>query len=423
MVNGWDSFGHIQLILKLEEAFGLTIKDNQVECLTSVGKIKNFIKDRTFGEGKKEPVQKGEQIFRGLIDVNYDFTNISEIKGGEGKLYYRGYDIETLVGRLSFEETSFLILKGHIPSRKELTEYTEKLKVYRSIPKDVVDIIYKLRNSHPLEMLRTVVSFLSTVNGNRGLESTLEHGIKLISQIPIIVATFNSLRKSKDYLEPHNEYSHLQNFYYMLKGSLPTNKTLDFMERTFIIQAEHGSNASTFGARVVTSTGSDIYAAVTGAISAFSGHLHGGAAEKVVDMIKEIGDLESVSSYITNLLNKNQPIMGYGHRVYKTQDPRAKIFEEIMDKSFPYIKETKDYKILTSIADEMTKFAAHGIDKNVDFYMGLMYSVLNLPKDLLGLLFVSSRIVGWVSHVIEQKERNILIRPSLKYTDVTNMDI
>ena len=416
-IPNWDSFGHIQLIMSLEDRFKVTIHDDYLEQLTSVKNIKEFIFSKLNNhdlKSKEENSNNTKTVHRGLKGVVYDYTQISSIKGKEGKLFYRGYNIKDLVKEMSYEQVSFLLIKGYLPSAEELTNFKQILKDKRNLSSDEIDLIYKCKDQHPIEMLRTMISFLSSEE-NVSKELAYHNQISLISKIPLIIATFQNLRTHGDYRKPSSIYNHTENFLYMLNGTMPDQYILNIVEKSFILLAEHGSNASTFASRIVASTQGNLYSAITSAISAFSGPLHGGAAEKVMEMLEEIQNANNVDNYIETRLKNNEPIMGYGHRIYKKNDPRAEIFKDLLYSSELINSENEKFKIITRIAEVMGKFESYGIGQNVDFYMGFLFSFLNIPKDILGVIFVSSRISGWIAHINEQKENNILLRPSLEY--------
>lgn len=440
-IKEWDSLAHIQLIIELEEKFNLIVNDSLMEELTSVSGIKNVIYEHYdlhrdlnsssnpvkgyINRISEDNINKANnKIYRGLNNLNFDKTEITNINGKTGTLQYRGYNIDDLVENASYEEVSFLLVFGQLPDKKQYENYKDTLVNSRIITQDMIDIIYKLRNSHPMDMLRTVISYLSSqslINDNKSNNETIKNGIKLIAQIPIIVSIFHLMRKNRDYVEPNQNFYHAKNFLYMLKGEEPSDELVSYIEKGLILQADHGSNASTFTARVVTSTQADIYASITSAVAAFSGPLHGGAAENVMKMIEEIGTVENVPSYIQELMMKNEPVMGFGHRIYRVEDPRAKHFYSIAKELSKKNKNTEYIDILEEINREMKKYSKYGLNANVDLYMGLIYHLLDIPKDLLGPIFVISRISGWIAQIIEQSKNNILIRPSLFYNGNINL--
>lgn len=436
-IKEWDSLTHVQLMLEIETKFELSISDNQLAELTSVSKIKEMVYDYVSPEDKKSNnksiINDNQEfnklnpidikIYRGLNGLNFDTTKITHIDGENGILQYRGYNIDELAEKSTYEETSFLLLNGYLPNENELINFKEQLLTSRNLAPGVIDLIYKLKDSHPMEMLRTVISFLSHLDSYKNentIGATINKGIHLIAQIPIIISVFHSIRKNKDFLEPDKNFGHAKNFLYMLQGKAPADSIVNYVEKGLILQIDHGANASAFTARVVTSTQADFYSAITSAISAFSGSLHGGAAENVVKMIEEIGSPENVPSYIEESLSKNKPIMGFGHRIYRVEDPRAKHFAIIAKMISEDLGKFEYYEILERVTVEMQKFSKYGLNINVDFYMGLIYNLLGIPKDLLGAIFVVSRITGWLAQIVEQMENNILIRPNLHYVGDLN---
>ena len=359
------------------------------------------------------------KIHRGLNNVYFDRTKTTYINGKEGVLEYRGFNIHDLAEKSSFEEVSYLLLYGKLPTISELKSFNSSLKNSRNIPGEIIDIIKSLKDSHPMDVLRTAVSALSSFDeetGDKSYDATMRKGIRLTSQVPTIVMAHNSLRNGKDPVEPSKELSHAANFIYMLNGEAPTESTSTLMDKDFIVHADHGSNASAFAARVCAGTQADLHSAITTGISVLSGPSHGGAAENVMKMVKEVGSPDNAKDYVINLQKSGERVMGFGHRVYKAEDPRAAQLRE----GVKFLSEEKGdpswYEILVAVMDAMKPYQRRGIYANVDFFAGVIYHLLGIPTDLFVPIFAVGRIPGWTIQVLEQYDNNILLRPLLSYT-------
>ena len=359
------------------------------------------------------------KIHRGLNNVYFDRTNTTYSNGKEGILEYRGFNIHDLAEKSSFEEVSYLLLYGKLPTISELKSFNSTLKNSRNIPGEIIDIIKSLKDSHPMDVLRTAVSALSSFDeeaGDKSYDATMRKGIRLTSQVPTIVMAHNSLRNGKDPVEPSKELSHAANFIYMLNGETPTESTSTLMDKDFIVHADHGSNASAFAARVCAGTQADLHSAITTGISVLSGPSHGGAAENVMKMVKEVGSPDNAKDYVINLQKSGERVMGFGHRVYKAEDPRAAQLRE----GVKFLSEEKGdpswYEILVAVMDAMKPYQRRGIYANVDFFAGVIYHLLGIPTDLFVPIFAVGRIPGWTIQVLEQYDNNILLRPLLSYT-------
>ena len=359
------------------------------------------------------------KIHRGLNNVYFDRTKTTYINGKEGILEYRGFNIHDLAEKSSFEEVSYLLLYGKLPTISELKSFNSSLKNSRNIPGEIIDIIKSLKDSHPMDVLRTAVSALYSFDeeaGDKSYDATMRKGIRLTSQVPTIVMAHNSLRNGKDPVEPSKELSHAANFIYMLNGETPTESTSTLMDKDFIVHADHGSNASAFAARVCAGTQADLHSAITTGISVLSGPSHGGAAENVMKMVKEVGSPDNAKDYVINLQKSGERVMGFGHRVYKAEDPRAAQLRE----GVKFLSEEKGdpswYEILVAVMDAMKPYQRRGIYANVDFFAGVIYHLLGIPTDLFVPIFAVGRIPGWTIQVLEQYDNNILLRPLLSYT-------
>ena len=357
-------------------------------------------------------------LHRGLQGVYFDRTETTFIDGRKGILEYRGYSIHDLAEKSTFEETSYLLLYGSLPTRAELADFDSELKAARPIPGDVVDIIRKVQDSHPMDVLRTGVSALAANDpdiGDNSAEATFRKGIRLTSQVPTIVMAHNAIRNGREIVAPDPGLSHAANFLYMLNGEKPNEDTAELLDRDFILHADHGSNASAFTARVVAGTGADLHSAVTAGVAALSGPFHGGAAENVMTMTEEIGSPDNAAAYVKELLSTRRRVMGFGHRVYRAEDPRARHLRSGVRRLSHEMGEPKWYDILEAVIAAMKPYARRGIHVNVDFFAGAMYHLIGIPNDLFVPIFAVGRVPGWTIQVVEQYRHNILIRPLLLF--------
>jgi len=357
------------------------------------------------------------KINRGLKGIYFERSSISDIDGSKGELTYRGYQIDDLAKNSTFEEVCYLIIFGDLPTNDELNNFNKKLQKYRSIPEEIYEIIKLTKNGHPMDVLRSCVSSFKSVHisKNKTKDDFLENGIKLISQIPIVIAAHQRIRNNLSPIKPNISLSHSANWLYMLSGQLPTKENEKLTDLDLILHAEHGSNASSFAARVTIGTKADIYDAFVTAISTLSGPAHGGAAEDVMKMIDEISEPENVKNFIDNKRLNKEPITGFGHRVYRKEDPRAKHLKKGLKKLSIEKGEPKWFKILENVVNEMKPYSRHGLNVNVDFYSGAVYNLQKIPMDLYVPIFAIGRTPGWIAQCLEQFESNILIRPLTMY--------
>ena len=358
------------------------------------------------------------QLHRGLQGVYFDRTKTTFIDGKEGVLEYRGYSIHDLAAHSTFEETSYLLLYGDLPTQTQLDDFDARLKASRRLPEPIFEIIRVVKDSHPMDVLRTAVSALASFDPDRddnSIEATYRKGIRLTSQVPAIIMAHHRIRRGEEPVEPSDTLSHAANFLYMLDGKEPSADTAELMDTDFVLHADHGSNASAFTARVVAATAADIHGAITAAIGALSGPSHGGAAENVMGMAQEIGEPENAAQYVKDLLASRQRVMGFGHRVYKAEDPRARHLKERVRKLSEEKGEPKWYGILQAVVDAMQPYRRRGIHVNVDFFAGMVYYLNGIPQDLFVPIFAVGRVPGWTIQVVEQFTHNILIRPLLDY--------
>ena len=360
----------------------------------------------------------GVRIHRGLKGVYFDRSPATFIDGQAGELRYYGYSIDDLAAHSSFEETTYLLLRGELPNSAEFSAFEEQLKTERVLPEPLYDIIRTIADAHPMDVLRTAVSALAAYDPeveDCSAEAVLRKGVRLTSQVPMIVAAHHRMRMGEALITPDVDLSHAANFLYMLQGEAPGKDAARLMDLDFILHAEHGSNASSFTARVVTGTDADLHAAITAAIAALSGPAHGGAAEDVIKMAREIGAPENAQQYVRARRKNREAIMGFGHRVYRAEDPRAKHLRDGVERLSREKGEPHWNQVLQALVEAMQPYARHGVNVNVDFYSGVIYHLHGIPQDIFVPIFAAGRVPGWTLQVLQQLENNILIRPLLKY--------
>lgn len=358
------------------------------------------------------------EIYRGLKGVYFDRSRVCYIDGREGELRYRGYSIHDLAQRSNFEETMYLLLKGELPTRLQLADFTEELMSARKLPEPLYELIRTVKNAHPMDVLRTGVSALSAFDpetADKSPDATLRKGVRLTAQVPMIVAAHEHIRNGREPVAPNPRLGHAANFLYMLKGKEPSADAARLMDIDMVLHAEHGSNASSFAARVVAGTDADLHGAITAAVAALSGPAHGGAAENVMRMAQEIGDASKAAEYVKTKRANKEPVMGFGHRVYRAEDPRARHMRAGVEKLSREMGQPHWYQILEAVVEAMKPYARHGVNVNVDFYAGVVYFLNGIAEDLFVPIFAVGRVPGWTVQVLEQLENNILLRPLTLY--------
>jgi citrate synthase len=358
------------------------------------------------------------EIYRGLKGVYFDRSRACYIDGRAGELRYRGYSIHDLAQRSTFEETCYLLLMGELPARAQLDAFAAELRAARTLPAQVYEVIRTVRGAHPMDVLRTAVSALAAFDPettDKSPAATLRKGIRLTAQVPMIVAAHEHIRNGRTPVAPNPRLGHAANFLYMLKGREPSADAARLMDIDLILHAEHGSNASSFAARVVAGTDADLHGAITAAVAALAGPAHGGAAENVMRMAQEIGDASRVAEYVRTKRANKEPIMGFGHRVYRAEDPRARHMRAGVEKLSREMGQPQWYQILEAVVETMKPYARHGVNVNVDFYAGVVYFLNGIAEDLFVPIFAVGRVPGWTVQVLEQIENNILIRPLTLY--------
>ena len=358
------------------------------------------------------------EINRGLKGVYFDRSRVCYIDGRAGELRYRGYSIHDLAQGSTFEETCHLLLKGELPTRAELDAFDAELKTARQLPATIYEIIRAVKHAHPMDVLRTAVSALGAFDPevtDNSAEAIVRKGIRLTSQVPMIVAAHKHIRDGREPVAPNPTLGHAANFLHMLQGKAPSIDTARLMDTDMILHAEHGSNASSFTARVVAGTEANLHAAITAAIAALSGPAHGGAAENVMHMAKEVGNASNAADYVKRKRANREPVMGFGHRVYRAEDPRARHMRAGVEKLSREMGQPEWYRILEALVQAMKPYSRHGVNVNVDFYAGVVYYLNGISADLFVPIFAVGRVPGWVVSVLEQMENNILIRPLTLY--------
>ena len=345
-------------------------------------------------------------------------SELSSIDGDKGKLIYRGYDIYDLAEHATFEEVVYLLRHGDLPTQEELDDFTAHLRSERSLPGPVLDLLRNVPDdAHAMAVLRTAVSALGLYDEEADAmeeEANYRKADRILAQIPTIIAAFDRLRKGKNPVEPLDHGSMAHNFLYMLNGEEPGEAAEKTFDVCLVLHADHGLNASTFTSRVIGSTLSDMYSAVSGAVGALKGKLHGGANQEVMRMLLDLDETGAdPAEYIRERLAEGERIMGFGHRVYNTMDPRAAILRDMMKELSKEAGEMKWYEYTTAIHQTMEEET--GIDPNVDFFSGSIYYQLGLDPDLFTTIFALSRTAGWTAHLLEQWADNRLIRPRAQY--------
>jgi citrate synthase len=364
----------------------------------------------------------------GLRGFTVASTKVCSIDGKTGKLVYRGYLVKDIAQKITFEEVAYLLLYEKLPVANELEDFKKMLQKEREIPSGLIQM---LKNSSkkalPMDILRTCISMFSHDDhdaSDLSREAEMRMGVRLIAKIPLIVAAWDRIRKGKEPVAPLLDLGHAANFLYMMTGNVPDDELVSFFDTALVLHAEHSFNASTFSARQVASTRANMYASVTGAVGSLSGELHGGANTRVMEMLLKIGSVEAVESYVKNILETGGKIMGLGHAVYETDDPRARILEPMSKKMGQRKKDTSWFDLSKHL--EIKGKAAFKEKKgtdiyvNVDFYSASLYYYMDIPIDLFTPVFAMARIAGWVAHVIEERfggaaPKPVLYRPESKY--------
>jgi citrate synthase len=359
---------------------------------------------------------------KGLEGVVAAESEICQIDGEKGKLYYRGYSIEELAQHSSFEETTYLLLYEKLPSESELADFTHKIRQCRDLSPAIQDMIRNFPAvGSPMELLQSVISYLSS-----SVEHRIQHSatcncrqtLHQIAQMTTVLATYQRFKQGKDYIESRTDLSQGANFLYQLTGDEPSPEQGRIFDTALLLHAEHGFNASTFTARVVASTYSTCYCSISAAIGALAGFLHGGANERVMNMADEIGSKENIGPWLDNALSEHRKVMGMGHRVYKAKDPRAVVMEKMLLDMSQKQGDLYLYEFLKKLEESFrARMEQKGkpIYPNVDFFSGAVYTMLGIDRSLFTPIFAAARSAGWLAHILEQRKDNRIYRPRALY--------
>jgi len=357
------------------------------------------------------------EIEKGLEGVVIAKSSITFIDGERGILRYRGIDINELAAKSNFEEVTYLLWNGNLPNKTQFSEFKKELAAHRPLPTEVLKLLRATpKGAIPMEVARTAVSYMATYPRKRGEtfdQFNRRKSLQLTAALPTIVASYERIRKGKTPIRPDPRLGHAANFLYGLWGKKPDEAYRAAFDTLSVLYADHEMNASTFAAIVATSTLADLGGAVTSAIATLAGPLHGGSNQRVMEMLEEIGTLDKVEGYIDSELGAGRRIMGFGHRIYKTYDPRARILKTIAEK----LTEERGNRKWLEIAEEVERVV---MDKrklwpNIEFYAAVVLNALGVPKDLMPAVFACNRVSGWIAHIYEQYADNRLIRPLTEY--------
>jgi len=358
-----------------------------------------------------------EEIKKGLLGIVVDETTISHVVPELSALTYRGYTVQELCDKCDFEEVAYLVLNGELPNKNQLKKFIKQERSERKLSKQILSDIKKMpKNAHPMDVIRTCVSLMALEDKDtkdNSPKANMRKAMRIFAKTPTAVAAYFRSRKGKSIISPSKNLSFSENFFKMMFNKVPDKEIVRAFDISLILYAEHSFNVSTFTARTITSSLSDLHGAITGAIASLKGPLHGGANEAVMHMMKEIGKPEKAKAWIENALNKKKVVMGFGHRVYRTGDSRVPTMKHYMFKVAKLLKKekyTRMYEIL-----EKVMIDRKNIHPNVDFPCGPTYYMMGIDIDFYTPIFVMSRITGWSAHIMEQHASNKLIRPLSKY--------
>jgi citrate synthase len=371
-------------------------------------------------ERVKEPPTAAASGLRGVV---VGASSVSDVVGDKGELIYQGYNIHDLARYSTFEEVAFLLWNKRLPTRQELDDLKRAIGASYGVPKEVIDQLRRFpTDADPIDVLRTAVStleFYDAAARDLSPASSRQTSIKLTAQFPTLVAAADRLRRGLEPVDPIPNENIATNFLYMLKGEKPSEHDAKLFDVCLVLHADHELNASTFAARVVAGTLATIYASVVGAIAALSGPLHGGANTNVMKTLLEIGEVDKVENFLKAALASKKKIMGFGHAVYKTEDPRATHLRRFSRETGEQAGNTKWYEMSRRVEEVMMR--EKGLYPNVDFYSASTYYMMGIPLDLYTPIFAISRITGWTAHVLEQYADNKLIRPRAEYVGPRNV--
>ena len=359
-----------------------------------------------------------DEIKKGLLGIVVDETTISQVMPDINSLTYRGYAVQDLCENCDFEEVAYLVLNGDLPNKKELKKFKKELEENRNITINLREIVKHMpKKAHPMDVARTIVSVLGLEDketNNNSPKANMKKAIRIFAKTPTAIAAFFRARKGEKVIPPKKGLTFAENFFYMCFGKVPNRDIVKAFDVSLILYAEHSFNVSTFTARTITSSLSDIHGAITGAIASLKGPLHGGANEEVMHMMNKIKNPENALKWINNALNKKEVVMGFGHRVYKKGDSRVPTMEKYFKKVAKIKKDKKFHKIYDLVKNVMIE--RKNIHPNVDYPTGPTYHLMGFDTDFFTPIFVISRITGWSAHIMEQHTANKLIRPLSKYS-------
>ncbi len=359
-----------------------------------------------------------DEVKKGLLGIVVDETTVSQVMPDINSLTYRGYAVQDLCEKCTFEEVAYLVLNGELPNQKQLKKFVKEERLDRSLSKQILNDIKKMpKKAHPMDVVRTAVSLMSLEDKetrDNSPKANMRKAIRIFAKTPIALAAFFRSRKGKKILTPKKNLSFSENFFHMCFGKVPSKEIVKAFDVSLILYAEHSFNVSTFTARTITSSLSDIHGAITGAIASLKGPLHGGANEEVMHMMNKIKKPKNAFKWINNALNKKDVVMGFGHRVYKKGDSRVPTMEKYFKKVASIKKDKKFIKIYEIVKNVMIE--RKNIHPNVDYPTGPTYHLMGFDTDFFTPIFVISRITGWSAHIMEQHAANKLIRPLSKYS-------
>ena len=359
-----------------------------------------------------------DEIKKGLLGIVVDETTVSQVMPDINSLTYRGYAVQDLCAKCSFEEVAYLVLNGELPNKKQLKSFIKEERLDRKLSKEILSDIRKMpKKAHPMDVARTAVSLMALEDKetkDNSPKANMRKAIRIFSKTPIALAAFFRARKGKKMIAPKKNLSFSENFFYMCFGKVPSKEIVKAFDVSLILYAEHSFNVSTFTARTITSSLSDIHGAITGAIASLKGPLHGGANEEVMHMMNKIKKPENALKWINKALKNKDVVMGFGHRVYKRGDSRVPTMEKYFKKVASIKKDKKFIKIYDIVKNVMIE--RKNIHPNVDYPTGPTYHLMGFDTDFFTPIFVISRITGWSAHIMEQHAANKLIRPLSKYS-------
>ena len=357
------------------------------------------------------------EIKKGLLGIIVDETTVSQVMPEINSLTYRGYTVQELCDKCSFEEVAYLVLKAELPNKKQLKKFIKEERSSRKLSVQILKDIQKMpKKAHPMDVIRTAVSLMALEDKdtkNNSPEANMKKAIRIFAKTPTAIAAFFRSRKGKKLIPPKKNLSFSENFFHMCFGKVPNKEIVKALDVSLILYAEHSFNVSTFTARTITSSLSDIHGAIVGAIASLKGPLHGGANEEVMHMMRKINSPENAKKWINRALNNKEVVMGFGHRVYKSGDSRVPTMKKYFMKVSKIKKDKKFYKIYDIV--ERVMLERKNIHPNLDYPTGPTYHLMGFDTDFFTPIFVISRITGWSAHIMEQHASNKLIRPLSKY--------